>query len=290
MIIRFDSATSWFGILLALGSCSDPGSQDRINVETRDSAGVRIVESYEPLWDAGDAWVVSATPELDLTTSGLGPEHEFYRVSDLVRLSNGDVVVAVGNEIRIFSTAGTYSRTVGRAGDGPGEFQRPPLLNLLEADSILAVDFRLRRATLYGPDLALAAVIRIEVAIHDTGVAPVPEGLIVLGMPVTSYVDMPLGLSRAASPLLLVSREGMTVDTIALAAGEELFKAVSGDGVLLETPVFGRRSHLATDGFRVILGEDDSARRRPPRRPRSARRRYAGSASTSNPTTRLRAY
>jgi len=78
----------------------------------RDSAGVTVATSSTPRWASApeEAWTISPTPLLDLSTASSGPEHEFYRVADIVRLSDGRIVVAnTGSfELRIYAPDGTH--------------------------------------------------------------------------------------------------------------------------------------------------------------------------------------
>jgi hypothetical protein len=66
--------------ILLLGSCRE--TPPTPSFLTRDSAGITIVESTSPRWSGDDGWTVDLDPLLDLTTSGSGPDHEFYRVAD----------------------------------------------------------------------------------------------------------------------------------------------------------------------------------------------------------------
>ncbi len=119
----------------------------------RDSAGVQIVESSAPEWDEGSGWVVEESSLLDLATIGEGPSHEFFRVRDAMRLDDGRVVVANygSNEIRFFSSTGEFISSVGRQGEGPGEFQRIETLSGFGADSVPVYDYWLSRVTVLGP-------------------------------------------------------------------------------------------------------------------------------------------
>ena len=75
----------------------------------------------------------------------------FNRISGVVRLSSGDVAIANqgSNEIRWFSAAGTYLRTTGRNGAGPGEYRGLGRLLLLPGDSVIAAEMLSARMTLF---------------------------------------------------------------------------------------------------------------------------------------------
>src|SRR5690606_14981320 len=55
-------------------------------------------------------------------------------------------ITSEGHLPRIFSRNGTYLRSVGREGGGPGEFRFPTTLARLPGDSMLVLDLELRRA------------------------------------------------------------------------------------------------------------------------------------------------
>jgi hypothetical protein len=116
----------------------------------RDSAFLAVVVacsaalacSGEPRRAAGPSlpeWTVSAEPAIVIGKEG-DPHYEFSRVSGVAFLPDGGVVVADAGsqEIRVYDATGTYRRTFGGAGEGPGEFG---MLGTIKArgDSILAV-------------------------------------------------------------------------------------------------------------------------------------------------------
>jgi hypothetical protein len=119
---------------------------------TRDSAGISIVENAAP-----DSTIFSFT--IDSIPSLLlgeldGPEAEqFGYVTGAMRLASGQIVVADRNnyELRVFDSAGTLVRRIGRRGEGPGDFGE--LAALLEGPSgIHTWDWRLHRVTAFAED------------------------------------------------------------------------------------------------------------------------------------------
>jgi hypothetical protein len=115
-------ATRALAVGMVLSACADapplPASS------TRDSAGVTIFESAVPAWASGEGWTVDPEPLLDLSTTGTGEAHEFYRVQAEIRLADGSIVVGLSaGDIRIFSASGSFLGAVGGRGEGPGEFR-----------------------------------------------------------------------------------------------------------------------------------------------------------------------
>lgn len=240
-------------VFLAVSGCGSVDSPPVRLTEHRDSAGVLMYESSGAAWRAEDAWKVDEAPLLDLTTSGTGAAHEFVSVSDAVRLTDGRIIVSAEREIRIFSPQGTLMGRVGRDGDGPGEFRASPQIAKLDGDSIAAYDFRMRRVTLYSPEFDLINVINVREPLADREFVAFQGGFIGLGL--SFAAGTPLGLSRTPVPVIAVSRDGQVIDTLTMASGTEIVALPRGEAVLLESPLFGRMSHLALRGDQLALGD-----------------------------------
>jgi hypothetical protein len=109
----------------ALASCVPGDDEPPPTYTARDSAGVEVVESRICAWGASVPWTVSETAELSIGVAAGQRPYQFARVTDVLRYPDGRVAVAdEGNgEVRIFRADGTHLSTVGRLGDGPGEFR-----------------------------------------------------------------------------------------------------------------------------------------------------------------------
>lgn len=243
--------------LALLTACADDAPLERANrVVLRDSAGVAVIESAAPAWAEGEGWTVDAEPLLDLAKSGEGPDHEFFRATDANRLSDGGVVVADDgdDEIRVFSPEGDHLRTLGRPGDGPGEFRRLRQVMALPGDSILAYDYWQSRATLFAPDGSVARVVTMEEAYRPRPLYPVASGGYVgESSDFTGFGDE-LGLHRMPSPVVRFADDGAVVDTLSTLAGYESVVFSRGDAVAL----WGKEGHLHVRGDTVYLGTADS--------------------------------
>lgn len=90
----------------------------------------------------------SGLPHMDLTVRNtIGVElgdsnYVFGQIQDAVPTENGGVAVldATTFSIRLFSNTGDFISTMGRQGSGPGEFQMPRGLAILENGSIIVSD------------------------------------------------------------------------------------------------------------------------------------------------------
>ncbi|MEX2281393.1 MAG: hypothetical protein WEE89_02770 [Gemmatimonadota bacterium] len=111
-----------FIALPLLAACD--GSADRSGaIVTRDSAGIRIVESSAPLLP-DSSWQISSAPVLRIGTAEGDSTYALHRVYGAVRLSDGRIVIAHQPVpmLRWFDSAGVFLLGTGRGGGGPGEF------------------------------------------------------------------------------------------------------------------------------------------------------------------------
>lgn len=77
------------------------------------------------------------------------PDHEFLGISAAHRLPNGEFAIADRlPAVRLFDAGGRLVRTLGREGEGPGEFRR--VTGLFQAgDTLTVFDSNLQRLTRY---------------------------------------------------------------------------------------------------------------------------------------------
>lgn len=243
-------------VLGALTVAACTGDAPDARTVQRDSAGVTIVESSAPRWQATDAWRVDTTPLLDLARTGTGPNHEFYQVVDALRLADGSIVVADGgsHQVRRFSPTGDFQWALGREGDGPGEFRGFENLARFRGDSILAFDYRLGRATI------LDAAGQLGRSFYPVRQGPGLEELLVLDdstlvAQLSDYEQMGgnAGLFRIPASVLMISSSGTILDTLTTIPGIETFLLPRGD----TRPLFPRDGHLAAANGRAYVGSAD---------------------------------
>ena len=140
---------------------------DRWDGEVRDSAGLRIVENgARGLWTEGSEWAVR--PALSLG-GGPGEADDLVAVADLAIDSRGRVLVLdiVARQVRVFDERGEFAGTIGRSGEGPGEFSRfMTSLMVDQADSVIVPDWGQARVSIFAPDGTFArqfsALSRVE--------------------------------------------------------------------------------------------------------------------------------
>ena len=143
---RIHSCRPAFAVLsvLCAAACAEgePGAMVQL-----DSAGVRIVESRAAAWPPGTEWRVNPEPVFRLGGTGDDLPSSFFRVSDVVLLAGGEIVVVDGGsaEVRRYDAAGRHLWSTGGSGEGPGEFRSPRYLGRREDGAFLIWDRSLLR-------------------------------------------------------------------------------------------------------------------------------------------------
>jgi hypothetical protein len=103
-------------------------------------------------------WVIERTPILDASGVASNSTVTFGNAAGGTRLSDGRLLIAdrSENSIRIIDATGKLLQSVGRTGDGPGEFRSMVWAGRCGADSLLVWDYARRQATMIGSNGAIA--------------------------------------------------------------------------------------------------------------------------------------
>lgn len=159
-------AATAFSLSFGAAACDASGDAPGASVHTvRDSAGVTIVESHEPAWDEGEAWILRPRPELEIGEAMGDPRQQLSRVTGLAGLSTGGVVLALGSgaaELRWYDESGRFVRSAGAPGEGPVEFGYPSSLTVAQGDTVRVWDVRLRRFSTFSPSGEYVSGHRLE--------------------------------------------------------------------------------------------------------------------------------
>ncbi len=194
--------TRFLAVLLVLplqAACDRAGAAPVASV-VRDSAGVRVVESTAPAWDGASVWRIADTPSVVVGREEGAREDQFYGVSSVVRFPDGRIAIANAgtSEIRIHDPAGRHLSTLGREGDGPGEFRGLDGLWITPGDSLVAYDALRKQLTTFDPSGRVAST-------H-----PLP---VVAGRPGSTHLVGRFGdgsvLAKAGTPLAPNAGEGL---------------------------------------------------------------------------------
>lgn len=247
---------SWMLLPVSVvGTCSGDAVDMPPQVESRDSAGVRIVESSRPAWEDSNGWSIDSIPSLDLGTSGVGDEHVFHQVRGMVRFSDGSFAVANGgsHEVRFYSPEGVFRAATGREGEGPGEFTAIKAISRAESDTLLVLDYD-GRMTVLGADGAFARVVRLPGYVTSVHALGSGEALVVFGYASVSAYEGSGGMIRAPQALWRYDMGGVRGDSIGRTAGREeyMFSVDGGRGSTV--PLFAKGAHVATHDKAIFIG------------------------------------
>jgi hypothetical protein len=182
---------------------------------------------------------------------------EFAGILGAVRLPNGTTVVAEENGPRLlfFDTSGTLVRTVGRRGDGPGEFQVPQFLGRTE-DTVWVYDFSHSRVTRFDDAGELLGIVNLTPPLPSAlAIGDLRDGsLVLMGQWASNGSRNTQGLVRDSVAVVRYAA-GIRADTIAVIPGREYVRRADETGrMVMSTAVFGRRASAVTWNGQIVLG------------------------------------
>ncbi len=125
-------------LVLLLSACAQPVPFEPVSI---DSAGVQIVTTDLTRSDA--TCTFSEEPVLIIGENEEDVNQLFSSIRGMARLSDGSIAVAdrAAAEVRIYDETGQHLRSMGRAGEAPGEFSNPFVLWITEGDTIWVGDY-----------------------------------------------------------------------------------------------------------------------------------------------------
>ncbi len=180
------------------------GRTERPAVIVADSAGIRVVTSFQPEWTDSNRWRVSSLPVVSIGSVDGPGEYTLYRVADALLLDNGTIIVAENGAktIRLYDSLGVHVTTAGGEGAGPGEFQSITNLMRYRSDSLIVLQGLItQRASIFDGSGRFARSISL------TG----PSGAKAKGWPVgvlaRTGVVMRTRLGQEVSSKVLISKE-----------------------------------------------------------------------------------
>ncbi len=244
---------------IALAGCAGDDSPGFPDWQQTDSAGVTIVHSLRPSWPEAGGWQLADTPMLRIGEVEGATEYLFARVADTRMVDDSVLLIADGgsNELRFFDLSGRFLYSVGRSGEGPGEFEYLVSLPDCYSDSIVAADIN-DRLSIFTKAGEFVRVVQ-SYSSPQRQVSPYQfacgaEGLTVVNGWGSAMTDPQLDFFRSFSHVYIGSlSDGAQIDLGEFIASER-WGTVGGS----RPHPFGRQTRLAVAGGKVYVGTSES--------------------------------
>ncbi len=233
------------GIAVLVAACAD-GTPRPIAATRMDSAGVELVASV----GEDVVYPLSLNRVLQLGGEASGPE-SFYQI-DPSGVSVGEagrvaVLDRQSSQVSVFESDGRHVLTVGREGDGPGEFRYPSSVALMPDGEIVMFDYGKRALVRFASDGSLLDQLSFGVPYNGRGMVPNGGGLMVLSQ------NAPRGDGELIRRLLhLTATDTVQVGPIVSSSSGNVFYESCGVR-MTQPPLFAADLVWATNGRRTVM-------------------------------------
>lgn len=185
-----------------------------------------------------------------------GPlEFTFGTVRAVGWLSDGRIFVSdeQADNVRIFAPDGTHLTTLGRSGDGPGEFRGPWRVSAYRGDSLYVYDYQQKAVSVFAPDLSFVRrVINPIVAGNYWVQGDLADGRFLLYSAGNSRFPGSREIVPDTSLIIAVASDGMTADTL---GAFELNLKYTGPEGRVNSVMLAPYAAFASAGDRIIWAE-----------------------------------
>ncbi len=213
-------------------------------------------------------WTVDRAPLLDVPGLGADGKVTFGYAAGAMRLADGALLVADRTEsaIRLVDARGKLVRTIGRSGDGPGEFRSIISASGCGIDSMLVWDLRGNRGSMVG---AGGGVRQFTLPAADTAQPPFrfscapPHTMAYLSMPRPARgnaASKDPTIIAVTAALYRIDADGTIQQRLGDIAAGEMIALTSPSGGRGSAPrPLGRSAAMTVVGSSVVIGAPDSA-------------------------------
>jgi len=205
-------------------------------------------------------YVLSSTPEVSIGSVTGDEPYLLHNVSDATLQSDGSIVIVHcgGADVRYFGCDGTHLRTVGRRGQGPGEFQIPQRVFRLGGDTLAVTELLGGRVTTLGPDGTVEGTAPVGAQVRGAAIiGRLDNGVFVARRSDRDTTIAPVTAYRRTASLLLLDESGAVLDS---AVGLPAWDAMTSSRE--RGPTLGlrlsRAAVFAVDGSGIYYGGQDS--------------------------------
>jgi len=247
------------GLMVALAGCSEAGGGARWGGTITDSAGTQIVHNPATgMWDPDDRWTV--TEVLRIGTAEGEPEYQFGMLGGMAVAGDGRIIAAdvQAQHLKVFTPAGIYERTIGKAGAGPGELGLGIAAVITgPADTLLVADWGNQRINVYLLDGTFVRSVRLDIQqglpLRWEGTK---DGHLVNQVRQVQFPGMPAP-TDSADAIVVRNSDGSVGDTLLKVPSGKTF-ALGGQRP--EVKLFSSEPAWALYGGEVLYGMNDQYR------------------------------
>ncbi len=242
--------------LLAVAACGEREAAQTEAVAVRDSAGVSIVD--QDLTELTNVCTIDAEPSVSIGVEEGEQEYMLSQLNGAVRLSDGRIVIAQGStdDIRYYAPDGTFIRTAGRAGQGPGEFSEPFYMTVLPGDTIYVGDYRPWQFLVFDENGEWVRTVRpMPLLINPPSPARVlANGELILGEENRRSDAPPATFPMRTISLQRYAQTGELRDTLGIFDNARYGQVKQEQGALYVFPLFESFAQFAVRGNHIVTG------------------------------------
>jgi hypothetical protein len=230
-----------------------------------DSAGVQIVRSEGPAWTPETAWRLSDEPAVVIGVVDGPDRDQLFDVVDAARFPDGRIVVGNrgSSELKIFDARGEHLRTLGRDGEGPGEFRMLASVHAAAGDSVFVWDQRDQRLSVFSAESGFVRSLGLTTA--GEGSLPRFDARFADGTILSrqqTFVSPEIedaSVQGSAATYMRYSADGAPMDTIGTFRGtRSLLKFFdSGGGLSVLTIPYEPATRITVSGNAVYEGDGE---------------------------------
>jgi hypothetical protein len=242
----------------ACGFDGRAGSQ----VVVRDSAGIEIVENVSPTWAEGEGWRLSDEPVLTIGVVEGPEEYQLFDVFAALRLKSGEIVVAMfqTNKLRFYDSTGTFLRSVGREGGGPGEFSQMMEMWHINPDSLAVFEYGNARVTVLSARGVFGRTFRFDQVPNRAltlPAGPFADGSFLGWSHAWQTEVRGEGIHRGTAIFVHSTRDGELIDTLVRRPGVVRNHATVAGRDMMASPPFPRNFSAAVSANGWFYGAKD---------------------------------